>query len=547
MSRPPRSGFRSLRPLFLPPLLLLLSSAGPVSAGTAPIGGPIPGDLLVTALIGEPATLVPVLAADSPSHEICALVFNGLVRYGRGLMLEGDLAQRWEIEEEGRLIRFYLKRGVLWQDGAPFTAEDVLFTYRQYVNPNVPSPYGGDFKSVTSVTAPDPYTVEVRYAEPFAPALDSWAKWIMPKHLLEGQDLLTTPFKSRPVGTGPFRLKEWRRGQRITLTANPTHHAGRPYLNGIVFRIIPDQSTIFLELQAGGIDSGSLTPLQYARMTGTRHFEAAFRKYHYPSLGYTYLGTNLRDPRFADHRVRQAINLAIDKQEIIDGVLFGLGEISTGPFPKKSWAFDPEVQPAAFDPKRAGELLTEAGWIDGDGDGIREKDGRPFRFTILTNQGNLARKLAAQIIVRRLREVGISAKIRFLEWATFIDEYINKRRFEAVVLGWGLSWDPDPYDIWHSSKQGPGEFNFIGYANPEADRLIEAGRREMNREKRAEIYRRLHRLLYNDQPVCFLYVADGLPVLSRRFRDIELSPFGGISELLQWYVPETEQKYRWVP
>jgi peptide/nickel transport system substrate-binding protein len=419
----------------------------------------------------------------------------------------------------------------------------VEFTYQRLIDPLVPTPYRGDFERISSLEVLDPATVRVRYKEPFAPALASWTMWILPRHLLEGEDLTTTPFRERPIGTGPFRFHRWIRGDRVELKVNPAYFEGRPYLNGVTTRIIPDQATIFLELQAQGIDQTGLTPLQFRRMTDTPRFQNAFWKFHHPSLGYTYLGYNLTDPKFQDSRVRRAIHLAIDKQEIIRGVLMGLGVEATGPFPQESWAFNPKVQPAPFAPEQAKQLLKSAGWRDTNGDGIIDKEGVPFEFTLLTNQGNLTRELTAQIIQRRLQDVGIRVKIWILEWSTLLHQFIDKRRFDAILLGWALSREPDPYDIWHSSKTKEGEFNFIGYSNPKVDELLIEGRRNFDLKVRTKVYHELHRILYEEQPVCFLFVPDALPALHRRFEQVEMTPWG-LGEMLHWYVPNSRQRYR---
>ena len=405
------------------------------------------GDALVSGSIGEPSTLVPILASDSASADICGLVFNGLVKYDRDLQLIGDLAERWEVRSGGLEILFFLRKGVRWHDGKPFSASDVAFTYQRLIDPTVPTPYRGDFERVSSLEVLDDWTLRVRYKEPFAPALSSWGMWIMPRHLLENQDLTTTSFKENPIGTGPFRFHRWVRGDRIELKANPDYFEGRPYLDWTIYRIIPNQATLFLELQAQGIDETGLTPLQFQRMTDTPRFTHSFQKFRYPSFGYAYLGYNLRDPKFQDIRVRQAINLAIDKKEIIRGVLLGLGEESTGPFPKESWAYDPSIQASAFDPEKAKALLFSAGWKDTNGDGVLDRNGVPFEFTLLTNQGNLSRELAAQIIQRRLQAVGIQVKILILEWSALLHDFIDKHRFEAILLGWALDREPDPFNI----------------------------------------------------------------------------------------------------
>jgi peptide/nickel transport system substrate-binding protein len=388
----------------------------------------------------------------------------------------------------------------------------------------------------------------VHYQRPYAPALLSWALWILPAHLLEepwkkGVDLRTTPQNRHPVGTGPFRFHEWKTQEKIVLLANPEYHRGRPYLDRVVLRIIPDSATIFLELKARNVDMAGLTPLQFARQTDYPAFAKFFEKYRYLSNSYAYLGFNLRDPRFADRAVRHAIAHAIDKREIIEGVLLGLGQEAVGPYKPGTWWYTDQVRTFPYDPERAKRLLGEAGWRDRDGDGILEKDGKPFRFTIRTNQGNVVRIQTAEIIQRRLRAVGIDVNIHVVEWAAFINTFIRKKDFEAIILGWGLGLDPDQYEIWHSSKTGPDQLNHVSYSNPEVDRLLEQGRRTFNRERRTAIYREFQRVLAEDQPLVFLYVPEALTAVSSRIQGIEPAPAGLAWNFIRWYVPKDLQRY----
>jgi peptide/nickel transport system substrate-binding protein len=303
---------------------------------------------------------------------------------------------------------------------------------------------------------------------------------------------------------------------------------------------------MFLELSTEQVDWMGLSPLQYKRQTDSEFFKKKYMKFRYPSFGYTYLAYNLADWKFSDRRVRQAINLAINKDEIIDGVLMGMGRVSTGPFPPESWAYNPDVKASSFDPDKARLLLGEAGWIDSDKDGWLEREGKVFSFTILTNQGNDQRRKAAEIIQRRLKEIGIKAEIRIVEWSAFLSQFINTKNFEAVLLGWGLSRDPDLFDIFHSSKTKPGEFNFINYRNEEVDNLIEQGRRTFDQGQRSAIYRRIHQLIYEDQPYTFLFVPDALPIVHSRFHGVVPSVIGIGYNLIDWYVSEKKQLYgRW--
>ena len=504
---------------------------------------PVHGDTIVVGSIGDASNLIPLLASDASSHQIAGLVYNGLVRYDRKLKLEGELAESWEVSADGQTITFHLRHGVKWHDGAPFTAEDVMFTYRLIIDPKTPTAYAGDFVQVKKAKVIDPYTFQVVYEQPFAPALASWGLSILPKHLLAGKDITKSPLSRHPIGTGPYIFNQWLSGEKIELTANPDYFEGQPYIDRYRYRIIPDSATMFLELKAGNLDWMGLTPIQYDRQTAGKKFKGKFNKYRYLSFSYTYLGYNLKNPLFQDRRVRQALSFAINKQELIDGVLLGYGRVATGPYKPDTWFYhQPEIT-YPYDPEKAKQLLREAGWEDHDGDGLLDKDGKPFAFTVMTNQGNALRSQTAEIIQRRLEEIGIKMKIRIVEWSAFINEFIDKRKFEAVILGWTTGQDPDMFDIWHSSKTGPKELNFISYKNQEVDRLLEKGRHTFDREERRKYYDRFQEILAEEQPYTFLYVPESLPIIAARFHGVKPAPAGISYNFIKWYVPKPLQKY----
>lgn len=511
-----------------------------------PDTGPAYGDLMIDGSIGDASTLLPPLASDAASAGIIGLIYNGLVKYDGNLNLVGDLAESWDISQDGLTITFHLRHGVKWHDGALFTAQDVLFTYQVMVDPKTPTAYSGDYLQVKKAEAPDDYTFRVTYPQPFAPALGSWGLAILPRHLLYGQDITKSLLARHPIGTGPYVFKEWKAGQMIGLDYNPNYFEGRPYLNGYLYRVIPDMATMFLELKSGNLDRMGLTPLQYTRQTAYAKFDRLYKKYRYMPFSYIYLGYNLRDPRFADRRVRQALTHAINKREIIDGVLMGLGEEAYGPYKPGTWYYNPNVPKFPYDPGKAKALLAEAGWHP-DSSGILTKDGKPFEFTILTNQGNDIRVRTAEIIQRRLHDIGIRVKIRTIEWAAFLKQFLEKGRFDAVLLGWNTGLDPDQFDIWSSTKTKPGELNFIGYKNPEVDKLLSEGRHTFDREKRRQAYFKFQDILAEDQPYTFLFVPDALPAISRRFHGIKPAPAGIDYNFIKWYVPKGEQKYKMMP
>ena len=532
-------------------LLLLLAACGggkPESAekGTAVPDVPAHGDAIVEGSIGDVSGFLTAVTSDASSHEAAGYVFNGLVRYDKDLKLEEELAESWEVSPDGKRITFHLRKGVKWHDGAPFTSDDVMFTYRRMIDPRTPTAYGEDFKQVKRAAAPDPHTFVVEYARPFAPALASWGMHILPKHLLEKYpDISKSPLNKKPVGTGPYRFVEWKTGEKVVFDASPDYFEGKPYIARVITRVIPDQATMFLELKSGGVDIMTLTPPQYVRQTETAEFRESFNRYKYTASGYTYLGFRLSHPFFKDKRVRQAIAYAADKKALIDGVLLGLGQEATGPYKPGTWAFNPGVKKYPHDPLLAKALLAEAGWKEKDG--MLVKDGQPFEFTVLTNAGNDARAKTAAILQQNLAEVGIRMKIRTVEWAAFINEFIDKRKFDAVILGWNITPDPDQFDIWHSSKTGPKELNHVGFANPEVDRLLDEGRSTFDLEKRKKAYFRIQEILAEEQPYVFLYVPEALPVVHNRFRGIVPAPAGITYNFVKWYVPAALQKHRVQP
>ncbi len=509
---------------------------------------PAYGDTLVEAIAGNVSGMIPNITSDGYSHEIGDLIYSGLVRRDGNLKLIGDLASSWQISPDCRDLVFNLRRDVRWQDGQPFTAADVVFTYRTMTDPRTPTAYREDFAAVDSVEDVDPYTVRIHYRQPYAKAVQSWGIWMLPKHVLEpwvraGRLREAPQNRTGPIGTGPYRFREWKSGDKVVLVANHDYFGGTPYISRVVYRVIPSQATIFLELKAKGVDLAPLTALQYRRQTDYPAFRKAYDKYRYSDNRYTYLGFNLRDPRFADRRVRQAFAYAIDKRELIDGVLMGLGHGATGPYRPGTWAYDAEVAAYPHDPARARRLLAEAGWKETNSEGLLTRNGQPFTFELLTNQGNEERRKVAEIVQAELRDIGVGVEIRTVEWAALLKEYIRKRNFQAIILGWGTGIDPDQYDVWHSSKTAPDELNYISYKNPEVDELLEKGRSSCLEQERLPYYRRLQEVLADDQPIVFLYYRDTLAAVSSRVHGIVPAPGGITYNFPRWFVPKRLQRY----
>ncbi|WP_320005826.1 peptide-binding protein [Maridesulfovibrio sp.] len=503
---------------------------------------PVYGGRFTEPTLAEPMCLIAVLSSDSASHTVASKLFVSPLKYNKDIELVPYAAESFEVLDGGKLLKFKLREDIKWFDGEPLTAEDVEFTYNMMIDPKTPTAYAGDFKNIKEFKRTGKYTFEVRYDKVFARSLITWASDILPKHILENEDLSTTKYRRNPVGAGPYKLKEWVPGRRVVLEANEDYFLGRPYIDELVYRVIPDLSTQFLELKSGSLDDMGLTPQQYLFQTKGDKWELDFKKYKYLSFSYSYLGFNMESPFFKDVRVRRGINYAIDKEEIVKGVLLGLGYPAMGPYKPGTWVYNDKLKPYGYHPEKAKALFKEAGWADTDGDGILDRDGRPFSFTILINQGNSLRIKSATIIQNRLKDVGIEVKIRTVEWAAFITDFIDKGRFDATILGWNILQDPDIYSVWHSSKAVPGGLNFIKYKNSELDELLDRGRSTLDQDERKVIYDRIQEIMHEEQPYCFLYVPMALPIYSSRIKGLKVEPAGLDYNADEWWIPTQLQK-----
>jgi len=538
-------------------LLLLLSlfsacSSEPNTEASIPYNSvsnhePAFGDRLITASIGDASTLIPMIAGDSASHEIAGWLYQALLKFDKNLNITGQLAQSWQVSEDGLSITFHLRPNITWSDGKPFTSEDCVFTLALIQDEHTQSAYKADYAKVTAFEAPDKHTFVVHYAHVYSPALSTWAGLaIMPKHIFEHEDIMNTDLARHPKATlGPYLLKNWQAQQSITLQANPNYYAGKIWIAERMTRIIPDSATQFLELTAGNIDEMGLTPTQYSRLFESKEIlKKNYDRYKYLQSVYTYLGFNLKRPLFQDKQVREAIAYAIDRQELIDGVLLGHGEIIASPYkPGTSWV-NQSLKPRPFNPNKAKAMLAHAGWVDSDHDGYLDKDGKPLSFTIITNNGNKQRADTATIIQQRLKQVGIKVNVRLIEWSAFIENFINKRQFDAVILGWSLTPEPDQYNIWHSSQTGARQFNFLSYSNSKVDKALVAATRTFNQKKRKQYYDSMQQEIYNDVPVVFLYAPYSLPTVHKRIHAIKAAPAGIAYNSEFWYVPQQLQRYQ---
>lgn len=509
---------------------------------STPPGPPAVGDVYNSAIIGNPPNLVPYLAADSSAAAIAGTIYHALLTYDGNLNLVPQLAESVKVAPDNLSITFTLKPGLKFADGSPLTSRDVSATFHAIISPDTKTPYADDYLRVSKFETPDDRTIRVTYAEPFAPALSSWAGlMVMPARIIaQTRSFNDTSLKDTPLGSGPYKLTRWKRGQDLLLDINPESFE-KPFIAQMYMRVLPDQSTQWLELKAGNLDDTNLTPLAYTRLTDAPWFKDNYTTYRYLGSAYTYMGFNLKDPLFQDKRVRQALSYSVDRQGLINAALFGQGEPIASIFKPGTWAYNTHLQPYPYNPQKALELFAAAGWNKGPDGLLHNAKGETFHFTLSTNQGNETRLKTAQILQKFFADVGVHMDIRVQEWSTFLTNTINPRAFQSVLMGWTLPVEPDPYDVWYSTKTKPSEFNLVSFNNKEADAAIVASRRTFDKAERKVHLDRLQEILSDEQPYLWLYAPYALEAVSKRIVGIKPAPAGIGYNSNDWYVPKAWQ------
>ena len=471
----------------------------------------------------SPSRLNPILANDSASSEISDWLFNGLFKYDKNGNHTVDLAQSYEFETPTKLI-IKLRNNVVWHDGVKFTSKDVVVTYEKIIDPKVFNSIKSNFQEVQSVKAIDDFTLEIIYKQPYFKAIETWMVGILPYHLLKDEEnLMTSSFNKNPIGTGSYKLKEFKTAQDIELIANENYFEGIPKIDKILYQFLPDPNTSFLYLKQKKLDIGGLTPIQIDRQIDD-DFKNKFTIIQKPSFAYTYLGFNLNNEKFKDLRIRQALSLAIDRQELVDILFFGYGKICNGPFLPDSFAYNEKIKPITQNIEKAKELLKELGY----------DENNPFTFEVVTNTGNDTRINTAQILQYQLEKVGVKMTIRVMEWQAFLNTVVHPKKFDAVILGWSLGLMPDAYPLWHSSSDKLGGFNLVSYKNEKVDKLIEDGINTINREELGKIYKEIFKIISDDLPYLFLYIPDGITVVNKEIKNVEPSFIGIMHNQKDW-------------
>lgn len=510
----------------------------------------------VEAVVGRPEVINPILARHEVDRDLVALVFNGLTRVNERFQIVPDLAQAWQVSPDGCRYTFELRRDVVWHDGAPFTADDVVFTVRAMQEQYYQGPAQlANLWCTVQVERVHRYGVRFILKEPFTPFLDYTTIGILPLHLLADVPavlLPQQPFNWRPVGTGPFQVSEVHLDQGyLVLKANSAYFRPPPHIEQVEFQFYPDQASILAAYDEKAVTGIGGTRSQELEAVRER---PSLALYSAPLSGETFIFFNLLHPQapfLAEREVRQALLLALDRQRLIDQELGGQGIVAHSIVLPNTWAYHPDLPRYAYNPQQARSLLDRAGWrrpsraeasyLFTDDDRWRQRQGVQLAFSLLIDGANSTHVRLAEEIARQWAEVGVQVHVE----TGLNQERLKMKRYMAALVEWReLPPDPDPYPIWHSTQASGQGQNYTGFNNREADELMEEGRRINDVERRTQIYRRFQEIWAQELPALPLYHPIYNYALDRRIKGVQLGlmmwPSDRFRNICQWYLVSDE-------
>lgn len=510
---------------------------------------PVDGGTVVRRMEVDVSSLNPILSTSKYDRQVGHMLFMPLIELDQNLMPAPGLAMSWEISPDGRLYTMKLNEKATFSDGTPVRARDVVFTLAKIVDPAseaVQLAGNFEFLDLSRTRAVDDRTVEIGFREVLAAQLIRMNDVIvLPEHVYSKGNF-RTDFANTAVGSGPYKLVRREAGKEIVLERRKDFWGDvKPHIDTVIFKIVADATTAWNALKRGDIDETTIQSDVWVREQKDTTLQKSidFRKFY--TLNYNYIGWNTRDPLLSDKRVRRALAMCVPLDSIINDLYHGTARAMSGPFTPDDWAYNPMVPVIRHDPEGAKRALVSLGWLDKDGDGILEKNGKPFQFGMIIIPGSASTNQFAQMVQAELKKIGVQMDIVTLEGAAAIQRILSGN-YQATYLGWELDPDPDPYALFHSSQIPPRGQNLTRYASPEADALMDAGRRELDQGKRKEIYHRLHALLAEDQPYTWTTQVSVKWGVSKRLRDVEVSR--GLGFFLWypgeygWWIPAGQQR-----
>ncbi len=496
------------------------------------------GGILIVGEINDFENLNPMATTDAHARDVYNLLFLSLLDEQPDFLSFGPrLAESYEFSEDRKRLTFHLRRDVYWSDGVQVTAHDVEATFKAQTDTLVLWAGRHLKEHIERVEVLDDWTVIYHFSNVYPYQLmDANDGPILPKHILEEvrpEEIRSIPISEIPVN-GPFKLDLWLRGQSLVLVPNERYYErGKPYLDKIVFKIVPDQVTLLTQLKAGEIHCMESIPPSEVSDLQENHPE--LRVFDFPTRAYNYVGWNNAKPLFQNRRVRKALTMAIDRKLIIDNLCYGYAEECTSPFVPLIWAYNPDIEPLPYDPELARKMLADEGFIDRDGDGWLDRDGQRFEFDLMTNYGNQIRVDTQIMVQEMLRGVGVKVNPIAIEWTVML-ERVKGGDFDAIVSAWRVGTKADLSPIWSCEARRPGGYNRIDYCNEKVDSLNALACSMLDFEEAKPIFYEAQELIYEDQPYTFIYVHHALSALDRRFEGAKPDPISMYHNLHEWHV-----------
>lgn len=496
---------------------------------------------------GRPATLDPITSNEMISLRLTELIFNGLVGINEKQEIVPELAEKWDRSADSRTYTFFLRKDVMWhpkegEESKPFTADDVIFTYKIMMHPKTITPLKVRYEFIHTVEKLDDYTVKFTLKRPILNALAKFSFKVIPKHGPSNPLYLTRedPFVRNPIGTGPYILKNITAEREIVLIASENYFKGRPHVDKLVAKPFADQNIMTQALMFNAIDMIVLVnPRDIPEIQGDKRFILQ----PYNALSYSFFGYNVRNPLLADKRVRKAFTHAVNRQEMLDSFFNGQGTIISGPFAPGSWAYNLDVQPVPFDPEKAKALLQEAGFSRG-ADGFMQKDGKRLALSLKVpiEKESEAVKRVVLAFKNYLKNVGMDIKVEFKEWQAWKEDVFFEHDFDIIFAIWVFDDSADISSLFHSGEIGAWKNNFGGYSNPEVDGLINESKLTLDHEKRRTINRKLHAILAEENPYTFLWTLTNYAAHHKKVRRVAIHPYKFFSYADDWFIEEKDQK-----
>ncbi|MBN2482566.1 MAG: hypothetical protein JXD21_00010 [Candidatus Omnitrophica bacterium] len=477
------------------------------------------GGALVWGVTHKPTIINPIYTTYSVSMSLLDLIFNRMVRLNSQGEIEPDIAESWDVSPDGLVYTFHLRKGIKFHDGVECTADDVKFTYKNILNPKNGSPFRSLYENIKEIRVINPVTVRFILNQPSPESIRLFTKEIVPGHILRGEPLINHPFNYHPIGTGPFRFREWDKDGTITLIYNPDYYEGRPFLDTIIVKTYESSEDLWSALMRGEVD--------FVLFLERKDYEVlksdpAFKTFAIPADSYYALMYNIHDPLLSNTQIRQALAYAIDVHDIIERTAGGYGLQATGPFHPETLGFDPEVTPFPYDPQKAQSILKEQGWKDKDNDGILEKDNQRFILKVLVDSRNQIYKTIAMILRQQLQSIGIELQvILYDDERTLTKAFIEYHQPQAHLRLFLGNTIFNIKEDW-ATNQFRGADKLWIYNNPTIIQLFKEGETLKGKNEREKVYQQIHRLLYKEQPACFFYFREDFHAISSRISNVKL-------------------------